>query len=139
MHDDALRSAGDRGRDAVALQLQVADLVLELRLELVAGALEFAQRLPYLPADFGQLLGPEDQQGEQENEDHLWKAELHGSMIIPFFNPSNGASRNSGSFAAKWVEQNRNWVAPGLDVRLWTSGEFSVNPWSRVGPNLSPA
>ncbi len=63
--------------------IQLRNLGLDLRLEFVRGPLEFIQGPSDLPSDLGQLLGPEQDQGKKEEEDHLWKAQVHSSMILP--------------------------------------------------------
>src|SRR5271165_433355 len=63
------------------LQLDVHHLGFELVLELVAGPLELRHVLAELARQAGQLLGPDQHQGQQEDEDHLWHAEIHGSII----------------------------------------------------------
>src|SRR5205807_1364038 len=74
-----------RGQDGLArdLDIETVDLRLDLRLELVGRALEFVERLADLAADLRQLLGPKNDQGQQEDEDHLWEAEVHKFMILP--------------------------------------------------------
>ena len=57
--------------------VQVRDLRFNLSLEFIRGAFKFVERLADLASNFGQLLGPEDDQGQQEDEDHLWKTEVH--------------------------------------------------------------
>jgi hypothetical protein len=54
-----------------------------LGLELVRGPLEFIKGPSDLATDFGQLLGPEKDQGKQEEENHLWETQVHESMILP--------------------------------------------------------
>lgn len=54
---------------------ELVDLGLDLGLEFVAGALEFVERFPHLAGDFRQLFGPEDQQGQHEDESGI--AETH--------------------------------------------------------------
>ena len=63
--------------------IQLRDFGLDLRLEFVRGPLEFIQGPPDLPSDLGQLLWPEQDQGKKEEEDHLWEAQVHVSMILP--------------------------------------------------------
>ena len=65
------------------LDIQLRDFGLDLRLEFVRGPLEFIQGPSDLASDLGQLLGPEQDQGKKEEEDHLGKAQVHGSMILP--------------------------------------------------------
>src|SRR5581483_6388664 len=68
-----------RGENLVraGLDIHVVDLGFDLRLELVAGPFEFVEGLPDLPSDLRQFLRPKDNKGKEENEDHLWKAEIH--------------------------------------------------------------
>src|ERR1700728_2069415 len=55
--------------------LHVAQLVLNLKLELIAGAAKFRQQLPDGASDFRQLLGAKQNQSQQEDEDGV--AEMH--------------------------------------------------------------
>ncbi len=75
----------DRGQDGLAIlfEIQLRDLGLDLRLEFVRGPLEFIEGPSDLPSDLGQLLGPEQDQGKKEKEDHLWETQVHVSMILP--------------------------------------------------------
>src|SRR3984893_7300610 len=75
----------DRRQDglAVVFQVELRDLGLDLRLEFVGGSFEFIERPPDLASDFRQLLWPEDDQGHQKEENHLWKTEIHDPMIPP--------------------------------------------------------
>ncbi len=63
------------------LQLDVHHLGFELVLELVAGPLELGHVFAELPGEAGEPLGANDHQGQEKDEDHLWHAEIHGSMI----------------------------------------------------------
>ena len=63
--------------------VKVRDLRFNLSLEFIRGPLKFVERLADLASNLGQLLGPEDDQGQQEDEDHFWKAQVHKSMILP--------------------------------------------------------
>src|SRR5579862_539968 len=65
---------------AMLLDIQLRNFGLDLGLEFVRGTLELIQGSADLPSDFGQLLGPEQDQGKQEKEDHLWKAQVHISQ-----------------------------------------------------------
>src|SRR5207245_7192040 len=67
----------------VDLVFQISDFRLDLRLELVAGSAELVEGLADLPPDFRQLLRPKDDKGQQEDEHHLWKAEVHTDIIPP--------------------------------------------------------
>ncbi len=62
---------------------------LELALELVACALELAQRFTQLAAHLRQLLRPKKQQGEQKDKDHFGHSEIHGCMIL---RPTSGSN-----------------------------------------------
>src|SRR5579859_4709265 len=53
------------------VDLQMSDLLLDLRLEIVGGAAELVHELADLAGDLRQLLGPEDNQGQKEQEDRL--------------------------------------------------------------------
>jgi hypothetical protein len=44
-------------------QFSLSQLFLNLELEFVAGASEFADQFPQLPSNLRQLLGPENDQG----------------------------------------------------------------------------
>ena len=74
-----------RGQDGLArnLDIKTVDLRLDLRLEFVRSTLEFVEGLADLATDLRQLLGPKNDQGQQEDEDHLWEAEVHKFMILP--------------------------------------------------------
>src|SRR2546425_855757 len=67
-----------RGQDGLArdLDIETVDLRLDLRLEFVGRALEFVERLADLAADLRQLLGPKNDQGQEEGKDHLSEAEV---------------------------------------------------------------
>src|SRR5437762_12693976 len=74
-----------RWQDGLArnLDIKTVDLRLVLRLEFVRSTLEFVEGLADLATDLRQLLGPKNDQGQQEDEDHLWEAEVHIFMILP--------------------------------------------------------
>src|SRR5581483_6658443 len=57
--------------------LELRNLLLDLRLEFVGGAAKFIHELAHLAGDLRQLLGPEDDQGQEEQEDRFRKT--HGS------------------------------------------------------------
>ena len=57
--------------------VQVRDFRFNLSLEFIRGPFKFVERLADLASNLGQLLGPEDDQGQQEDKDHLWKTEVH--------------------------------------------------------------
>ena len=63
--------------------VKVRDLRFNLSLEFIRGPFKLVERLADLASYLGQLLGPEDDQGQQEDEDHFWKAQVHKSMILP--------------------------------------------------------
>jgi hypothetical protein len=82
VHYSAIRSYGARWRlggreDLMIFDIEVRDLGFNLGLEFIRGPLKFVERLADLASDLRQLLGPEDDQGQQEDEDHLWKAQVH--------------------------------------------------------------
>ena len=58
----------------LVFDFEVSDLLLDLRLEFVGGALEFVQVFANLAGDLRQLLGPKDDQGQKEQKDRLGKA-----------------------------------------------------------------
>src|SRR5262245_12903530 len=59
------------------LDLQLADLRIKLRLELIARALEFIERFAELASDLRQLPRPKQQETQEGEEDHLRHAEIH--------------------------------------------------------------
>jgi len=59
----------------------VSDFLFNLRLEFVRRPLELIHVLPDLARDLRQLLGPEDHQRQNEQEDRLGKA--HSFIILP--------------------------------------------------------
>ena len=81
----AFRGANGRQNLRAGLTLEVGDFGFDLGTEFVAGALEFVEGFPDLAADFGQLPGPEDEQGEQEQ---LWASDF----------PASGSRRPAYSF-----------------------------------------
>src|SRR6185312_395085 len=87
------------GRDGVldvGVQLQLADFIFNLRLELAAGALEFGQTFANLPSNFRQFLRPKDDQGQNKDEHHLWETEIHRVIISLGSLASNGSELLSG-------------------------------------------
>src|ERR1700682_3417269 len=72
----ACRRFGGR-KNLVILDIEVRYLRFNLSLEFIRGSLKFVERLGDLASDLRQLLGAEDDQGQQEDEDHLWKAQVH--------------------------------------------------------------
>src|SRR5215469_11627620 len=65
------------------LQLDIHHLHFELALEFIARLLELGQRLPQLPSQFGKLLRPEQDKGQQEDKNHFRHAEVHRFIIMP--------------------------------------------------------
>jgi len=71
------------------LNFELIDFCLDLSFEFVGGAFEFVECLSYLAGDLWQLLGPEDQQGQEEEEDRLRK--IHGLIIAERVGSGNAA------------------------------------------------
>jgi len=69
----------DGRQDGLAglFDVQLRDFGLDLSLELVRSPLEFIERPSDLASYFGQLLGPKQDQGKKEEENHLWEAQVH--------------------------------------------------------------
>ena len=67
--------------DLVLLRLQLPDLVFQLTAEVIAGALKLRHSAANLAGNFRQLSRPENKQGQEEEENHLGKAEVHLSII----------------------------------------------------------
>ena len=65
----------------LVLQVDLRNLGFNLALEFIGRPLELIERLADLPPDFWQLLGPKDDQSHKENEDHLWKTQIHPLII----------------------------------------------------------
>src|SRR5271165_145712 len=65
------RSRGKNG--LLLLDLDIGNFLLDLRLEFVRRAPEFGQCLAYVAGDLRQLLGPKDDEGQEEQEDRLGK------------------------------------------------------------------
>jgi len=57
---------GRRQSLALIFDLELCEFRGNLRLELIRSALELIQRFPYLTCDLWQLLGPKDEQGQEE-------------------------------------------------------------------------
>jgi hypothetical protein len=107
-----------RGQDGLArdLDIKTVDLRLNLRLEFVGSTLEFVERLADLAADLRQLLGPKNDQGQEEDEDHLWETEIHEFMILPeriggnaadcFRQTANGADQGTERSPKKWARNS---------------------------------
>ena len=88
LHYGAVRGYGAGWRfggreNLMILDIEMRDLRFNLGLEFIRGPFEFVERPADLASDLRQLLGPEDDQGQQEDEDHFWKAQVHKSMILP--------------------------------------------------------
>ena len=62
--------------------INLVDLGLNLRFELVGGALKFIKSAAYLTANLWKLFGTEDQEGQKEQENHLRKTEIHALIIL---------------------------------------------------------
>ena len=76
----------------IGVQFQFAHFILNLRLEFAAGALEFRQAFADLPPDLRQLLRPKQDQGQNEDEHHLWETQIHSSIITLVWEPGNCGS-----------------------------------------------
>src|ERR1700758_4809952 len=61
--------------------LQVGDLGFDLRSELVRSPLELVQRLADLAPDLGKLLGPKNDERQEEQKQHFRESEVHVAMI----------------------------------------------------------
>src|SRR2546423_3571933 len=66
----------------VLVDLKLGDLLLDLRLEFVGGTAKFVHELADLARDFRQLLGPKDDEGQEEQEDRFRKTHT-GHHIAP--------------------------------------------------------
>jgi hypothetical protein len=107
-----------RGQDGLArdLDIKTVNLRLNLRLEFVGSTLEFVERLADLAADLRQLLGPKNDEGQEEDEDHLWETEIHEFMILPeriggnaadcFRQTANGADQGTERSPKKWARNS---------------------------------
>src|SRR5207248_3238695 len=87
--------------------LQIADFSLDLRLKLVAGALELVERLAQLPTDFRQFLRAEDDEGHEEDESHLCKAEIHiwsSYCLRPFGSNRSGDAHCGAAHEERWPD-----------------------------------
>jgi len=72
---------GRQDRLLPVFHLEMSDLLLDLRFEFVGSPLEFVEILADLAGDFRQLLGPENHEGQKEQEDRLGKAHaLHDTV-----------------------------------------------------------
>ena len=82
VHYGVIRGYGSGRRfggreDLMILDIKMRDFRFNLSFEFIRGPLKFVERLADLASNLRQLLGPEDDQGQQEDEDHLWKAQVH--------------------------------------------------------------
>src|SRR5437868_9433744 len=64
---------------------KTANFIIQLGLELSAGLLKLTQNLSNLPGDLRQLLGPEEQKAQKQNEEHLADAAKSHGFMIPVF------------------------------------------------------
>src|SRR5579862_1875864 len=97
---------GQNFRLRLNFAVDVCDLGIDLGAKFVAGALEFVERLADLSSNLRQLLGPEDNEGQQEDENHLRKTEVHGYIITAGrgrqqcgYEPGSGAPMKSVALA----------------------------------------
>src|ERR1041384_1196079 len=58
-------------------QFQLANLFMNLALKFAAGFLEFRHELTHGPGNFRQLPRPKEEQGQDHQEDHFSKTEVH--------------------------------------------------------------
>ena len=77
-----LRPADTGQNRRVLVDLKLRDLLLDLRLEFVRGTAKFIHKFADLAGDFRQLLGPKDDEGEEEQEDRFRKTHK-GHHIAP--------------------------------------------------------
>ena len=70
-----------RGLRVAIRDLGVSQLLLDLQLELIAGAAELKHQLANLAADLRQLLRAENHQRQRENEDCV--GQTHANVMIP--------------------------------------------------------
>src|SRR5215472_11682687 len=74
-------------------EFQLADFVMNLALEAVAGFAEFAHKPPYLAGDFGQPPRPKENEGQEHQENDLAReAEVHTTKSIILHNRADGPS-----------------------------------------------
>lgn len=84
------------------LRLKVIDLGFDLRLELIAGTLEFIEGLAQLSTNFRHLLRPKNDQGQEEDKRHFSKTEIHTLIILRCSIRQQFASpEGSGAFRAE--------------------------------------
>ena len=62
--------------------VEVRDLLFDLRLEFVGRTLEFVQVLAHLARDLRQLLRPKDDEGQKEQEDRLRKTHADHHTVL---------------------------------------------------------
>jgi hypothetical protein len=101
------------------LHIELIDFGLDLGLEFVGGALEFVERLSDLASDLRQLLGAEDQQGQDENESGV--AKTHAPIITEQLAGSNAgvSEAASGVFKAEFFElRTARERASGIEKRF---------------------
>jgi hypothetical protein len=63
-------------RLGVGFNLQIPDLFVQLRLELIAGPLEFGEDPSDLSSDLRQFLGPEEEQAKYDQKRHFRKSKV---------------------------------------------------------------
>src|SRR5436309_532573 len=95
---------------AVVFHIDLRDFGLDLGFEFVRSPLELVKRPANLPANLGQLLGPEKDQGKKEQENHLWKTQVHDPMILP--------ERIGGNLAVAATNRSRRWRPGSRSYKL---------------------
>src|SRR5262249_61472685 len=93
------------------VQVDLRNLGFNLAFDLVRCALELVERFADLAANLGELLGPEDDQRHKEDENHLWKTQVHDCII------NGGAGcQQSGKSPYRGVKRksapSRGWAHP---------------------------
>src|SRR5215468_6417094 len=73
-------------------EFQLADFVMNLALEAVAGFAEFAHKLPYLAGDFRQPPRSEEDEGQEHQENDLAREAEHTTRSIILHNRADGRS-----------------------------------------------
>src|SRR5690348_7788506 len=123
-----------RGQDGLArdLDIKTVDLRLNLRLEFVGSTLEFVERLADLAADLRQLLGPKNDQGQEEDEDHLWETEIHEFMILP---ERIGGNAPRIALDKRQMAQIREQSDPQKNGRVIQKSGFSADSMTSVYSN----
>src|SRR5258708_8512131 len=84
------RCSGRRGRLRLC-NLQGRDLSFDLRSELVRGTAQFGEKTSGLTSHLRQLLWPKKNEGQEEQEDRVWKA--HSLIISRAGDRGNAARR----------------------------------------------